>query len=616
VSGTAGLSGNNTAASKGSVGNLLGNGVSVQTVASVENVSNAAQDTTIGGATGGVQVSTLASTSALSGQIIFQDNFSTNGPIDSTKWHYPTGDASFFGRVQQRQELPKASDGVMHLNLDTYNPTDPHDPHTSLLGTSAISGSAETPQFFNPSTMGPLAFSVEARYEPNQDGTIQRGIIGGWLYLYSDNGNPDTHDEIDIEGMSNFPNQIRTNIYHNEPPGNGTFKDYPLAGDSTLATFHTYTIEWFKDMVVWLVDGVVVRTVTDHDPGRDLVPTQDMALHSTIWAGGPEWDTGDPSLKAASTAGGDQTFTIDVKNVKVEKITSQLETAADDTPAANNPLNTVQNEYLYGTGNDQIFAGGGNNTIDGGPGVNVAVFSGAAGNFEISATAGEQTLLVTDKSGAQGTDEVINCQTLEFSDRTVDASSVVQAANLDAQTFIPIIDLYAAYLHRAPDALGLDYWASALSNGVSLADIAKSFSASAEAVANQVQGQSLSEIVSSAYTDILHRAPDAGGLNFWIGQLQSGLKLENFALSFIMAAKASNAADAQTVAAEETIGGQYAIEQGLNDVGHAKAVLAALGPSGAEAASDLINGYAAAAALPNSSELVVKLLGIHIGQFA
>jgi len=247
-------------------------------------------------------------------------------------------------------------------------------------------------------------------------------------------------------------------------------------------------------------------------------------------------------------------------------------------------------------------------------GTNVAVFSGAAGKFEISATAGEQDLLVTDKSGAQGTDEVLNCQTLQFSDRTVDASSVVHAANLDAQTFVPIIDLYAAYLHRTPDALGLDQWADALSNGMSLADIAHSFYA--EAVANQPPGQSLSEIVSSAYTDILHRAPAAGELNNWVQQLQSGLGLQDFPLSFIMAAKASGGAAAQTVAAEETIGGQYAIEQGLNDVGHATTVFAALGPSGAQAASSLIDSYATAAALPTSSELVVKLVGIHIGEFA
>jgi hypothetical protein len=89
--------------------------------------------------------------------------------------------------------------------------------------------------------------------------------------------------------------------------------------------------------------------------------------------------------------------------------------------------------------------------------------------------------------------------------------------------------------------------------------------------------------------------------------------LEDFPLSFIMAAKASNGADAQTVAAEETIGGQYAIEQGLNDVAHATTVF---GQSNVEAATSLLDGYATAAALPTSSELVVKLVGIHIGEFA
>ena len=92
-----------------------------------------------------------------------------------------------------------------------------------------------------------------------------------------------------------------------------------------------------------------------------------------------------------------------------------------------------------------------------------------------------------------------------------------------------------------------------------------------EGVATQHQGQSLSDIVTSAYTDILHRAPDAGGLNYWVQQLQSGLPLELFPLSFIMGARG---ADSHEVATQETIGAQFAIEQGLTDVAQAKAVFA------------------------------------------
>ena len=48
--------------------------------------------------------------------ILFEDNFSTNGPINSAKWHFNefSSGGSFYGRTQQRQELPSASNGVLN----------------------------------------------------------------------------------------------------------------------------------------------------------------------------------------------------------------------------------------------------------------------------------------------------------------------------------------------------------------------------------------------------------------------------------------------------------------------------------------------------------------------
>jgi hypothetical protein len=261
---------------------------------------------------------------------IFPANkFPSSGPISSTDWHYPTGDASFFGNTQIRPSLPDASDGVMLLKFDTFNPP-PGQPN-AFFGTSAISN-----RTFNPATDGPLAFTVVAKYETNPDGTIQKGIIGGWMYLYSDGGDPNIHDEIDFEGMSNNPTQIQTNIYHNEPPGNGHPISYDFPnGPSNLATYHSYTIEWFTNKVIWLVDGHEVRTVTD----PNLVPTQDMNLHSTIWTGFSDWPTSDYTVTfPVKDAANDSTYTIDVQSLTVTKITTQVETAATDA----NALSTVQ----------------------------------------------------------------------------------------------------------------------------------------------------------------------------------------------------------------------------------------------------------------------------------
>ena len=228
--------------------------------------------------------------------IIFSDNFPSNGPIDGSKWKFNvySGGGSFYGRTQQRQELPTASGGVMRLELDSYNPTD--DKHVTFLGSEAI-----TNQLFDLRS-GPIAFEAQVRYEQSQ-----RGIIGGFFTFA---GPADNHDEIDFEAMSNSFDQMQTNIYHNEPLGEGHPISYPLT--SPLDQFHTYRVEWRSNEVSWLIDGKPVRTETAR------VPTKPMAMHFNIWAPPAEWKTGDASLKPASNAAQNRSYFFDVKTVKVE----------------------------------------------------------------------------------------------------------------------------------------------------------------------------------------------------------------------------------------------------------------------------------------------------------
>jgi hypothetical protein len=75
--------------------------------------------------------------------------------------------------------------------------------------------------------------------------------------------------------------------------------------------------------------------------------------------------------------------------------------------------------------------------------------------------------------------------------------------------------------------------------------------------------------------------------------------------------------DAQTLLNKENIGAYYAVEQGLNDTSHATAVLSppgspALGVTDVQAMRGVIDGYAAAAATVGTSEVVVKLIGVHV----
>jgi uncharacterized protein YjiK len=278
---------------------------------------------------------------------------------------------------------------------------------------------------------------------------------------------------------------------------------------------------------------------------------------------------------------------------------------------------TAEEDTLTGgAANDTLIGAGGNDTLDGGGGVNIASYTGASKNFEVSIAAHQQVFTVKDRLGAEGQDTVSHVQFVHFADQTLDATILAKAANLAPSSFAPLIDLYSAYLNRAPDALGLDYWASRLGDGMSLTDIAKSFFASAEATTTRPAGQSFTALVTSAYNDILDRAPDTPGLNYWVAELQAGrMTPDKFALAFVAGAHAAGGADAQTLANQENVSAYYAIEQGLNNVDHARTVLGS--PiTDAHAARSQIDGYAAAAASPGGAEFVVKLIGIHADDIA
>ena len=68
------------------------------------------------------------------------------------------------------------------------------------------------------------------------------------------------------------------------------------------------------------------------------------------------------------------------------------------------------------TGNDSITGGGGNDTLDGGEGQDTAVYALAASNYTVTATATGYQVLA--KSGAEGTDQLRQVESLQFADRT------------------------------------------------------------------------------------------------------------------------------------------------------------------------------------------------------
>jgi hypothetical protein len=165
---------------------------------------------------------------------------------------------------------------------------------------------------------------------------------------------------------------------------------------------------------------------------------------------------------------------------------------------------------MAGDGNDQITLLGGAHTVDGGAGIDTVRLSMAHADATIQriGTAGA-TFTVTDKAGT--IEQLTGVERIAFSDATV-------ALDIDGNGG-QVYRIYQAAFNRAPDPGGLGYWINAMDHGQSVASVAGGFVDSDEYHKAYGGVASNRELVNRFYENILHRAPDAGGLDFWAGVL-------------------------------------------------------------------------------------------------
>lgn len=254
-------------------------------------------------------------------------------------------------------------------------------------------------------------------------------------------------------------------------------------------------------------------------------------------------------------------------------------------------------DYLFGYAGDDAFEGkGGNDTLDGMTGVDTARYADTIDGYKISILANGQ-VEITDIDGAgdseEGTDTLINVERLLFDD---DQDGPGQTYFLDIFSGISdiseseirlFVEMYIAYFDRAPDAEGLAYWGTRLSEGMTYGEIATSFFVQPETVARYPDPNDSAALVDAVYQNVLERAPDDAGRLFWIGELENGnVSRGEFILAIIDGAKNFNdpdatpeliaqaQADVQTITDKADIGVYYAAINGLGDpFGNAGAVM-------------------------------------------
>ncbi len=81
--------------------------------------------------------------------------------------------------------------------------------------------------------------------------------------------------------------------------------------------------------------------------------------------------------------------------------------------------------------------------------------------------------------------------------------------------------LYYAFFDRAPDTSGYAFWTNEVTNGRPIADAAEEFAVSNEFVTTYGPLTN-AEFIDQIYENVLGRDGDAGGVTFWLGELDNG----------------------------------------------------------------------------------------------
>jgi hypothetical protein len=205
---------------------------------------------------------------------------------------------------------------------------------------------------------------------------------------------------------------------------------------------------------------------------------------------------------------------------------------------------------------------GGSDTLDGGDGIDTAIFEKARSSYKTEKLIQNNTTLwkVTDLATGD-VDELRNIEKLEFAKATVPGyQNLVQTeVNLDvAGTPAVAYRLYKAAFARDPDLGGLGFWVSLLQQYLNpslspeqnpfLLEVAKNFVESPEFKAKYGVNVDNATYIRNLYKNALGRDPDEGGFNWWKANLDAGYTYRQHMLVFFSESEENKAAVAPIIA--------------------------------------------------------------------
>jgi hypothetical protein len=162
-----------------------------------------------------------------------------------------------------------------------------------------------------------------------------------------------------------------------------------------------------------------------------------------------------------------------------------------------------------GGGNDALHVSTGTVMLDGGAGLDTAIYGGVRAGFTLAHEG--SGFAVADAFGNHAT--LANVERVQFADTMV-------ALDIDG-TGGQAYRLYQAAFDRTPDKAGVGYWIDMLDHGLGLEGAAGSFIASQEFTDLYGSGVGDARFVQDLYQNVLHRPAEGAGFDFWMNALHS-----------------------------------------------------------------------------------------------
>ena len=213
-----------------------------------------------------------------------------------------------------------------------------------------------------------------------------------------------------------------------------------------------------------------------------------------------------------------------------------------------------QNAAGHRVGTGSTTPAGGNSAI----GFQTANFSGGYNAVVLDDERSHYTLQV-DASGKLQIQDIVATDATYGQSVTVkgasyvifDAAATDSNGNYPAMYFIAnsqnaaVAELYVAAFGRQPDLAGLEYWQGLANKGLTLQSIAADFIGSGEFAARFAAastpadhgGASDQAFVQTVYENVLQRAPDRAGMDYWVSTLANGGARADLLASFAISAE-------------------------------------------------------------------------------